>query len=118
MDDFLEYTLEQYSTYRVFLRSGNALDFYLYQRGLEDTTRDALYNSFEPGHKVKDKDLVDQLVKDGLKVLIDTAVSLEASLIIDDESGIEEILSEFDGLALDVIRANMSNEGLNYLDSR
>jgi hypothetical protein len=89
------YTLEQQTAYLNLLRSGDGLKFYLFNHTIEESTRTALYNSFDYGHKVKDKDKADALDKEGMEAIQGVALDYVALLDSDDTAGAVEMRDEF-----------------------
>lgn len=89
------YTLEEQSKYLELLRDGKALEFYLFNHTVSEEKRNSLYNSFEQGHKVKDKGRADELERAGLASAEETAVTVQALIESDDTDGLREIRAEF-----------------------
>ena len=91
----MAYTLEQQAEYLGLLRDGKGLEFYLFNHTVSEETRNGLYNSFDYGHKVADKERAKELEANGLEQAQKTAFDYETMLSNGDTDGAKQIRDEF-----------------------
>lgn len=89
------FTLEEQAEYLDLLRSGNALQFYLFNHTISEDKAIALYNSFDRNHKTKDKARVDELDSAGREALENVAMNYYACEESEDADGMQEIRADF-----------------------
>lgn len=90
----MAFTIEQQSRYMELLKSGNALDFYLYRMEVGDEAWAALFNAFPKGEKTKTKDVARKLETEGSEIYRAIETNLESLVASEDGYGIREILDE------------------------
>lgn len=90
----MAYTIEEHGEYLKHLREGNALSFYLLRRSLEDHVWIALYNSGEPGQKVKLKEQAAELEKEGIAQFNAIKDGIVEAVDAKDATALQEIIEE------------------------
>jgi len=88
------YSLEEHAEYMNLFNAGNGLDFYLMRRRTEEDVWNALYNSFDKGFKVKNKEIADNLEKEGIAVILEYVVEVADFKAMQDPGAAAETMSE------------------------
>lgn len=91
----MAFTIEEQNHYMGMLRDQRCLEFYLWCRQAPEDKVIALYNSFEPGQKVKQKELADRTLAKG-RDLAESVYQEWVELVAKgDEAGAEQIREEW-----------------------
>lgn len=111
------FTIEQHAEFMELLRKGDALKFYMMRLSLPDHVWIALYNSFEKGQKVKNKEAASELEKQGIAQFNDIKDAIHDAVSADDRGAVEEVLSELDSDERDFVIKNLSPEAVEYIQA-
>ncbi len=90
-----EYSNYQHDKYLELMDAGDPLDFYLFHVMLPDDVRNSLYNSFEPGFKVSNKQIVADLLNKGNEEAINISAWIIEWLDTNALDAVEEIKNDF-----------------------
>lgn len=106
----IAYTIEQHAEFMSALQNEDALGMYLFRMRTEDTAYIALYNSFEKGQKVANKQKAAELDRAGLDKAMEIVADLEAAIDSEDTHGAFEVIESFSDQDFKVIEALLSQE--------
>ena len=110
------YTLEQQAEYLGYIRSEDALSFYLMRKRLPDHVWISLYNSGEKGQKVKLKEAAIDLEKKGVSIFNEVIASTHDAATSGDRSAMEEIIGELSESELNEMLPHMSQESQSMIE--
>ena len=111
------YSLEEHAEYMNLFNAGGGLEFYLMRRRTDEDVWNALYNSFEKGFKVKNKEIADNLEKEGIAIIQDYASQIIEGSACDDKSSIEELVLELSEQELTLVVENLGTEEIELINS-
>lgn len=119
-----KFTPEQKEEFDLLFEADNALGMYIF--GLEhssetnggDGVLDALQSTFAPGQKVKNKERLNELLKDGNMVFYSTVQTINEMASENDQHGIDEILEDFPEAGIKHLAEKISNEALPFINKQ
>jgi len=111
------YSLEEHAEYMNLFNAGNGLYFYLMRQRTQEDVWNALYNSFEKGFKVKNKEIADNLEKEGIAVIQDYAQQIVEGYKNGYTSSVEELVLELSEQEIGLVTERLNAEEIELINS-
>ena len=111
------YTLEEHAEYMKYFNSGQGLEFYLMRCRTSEEVWNALYNSFEKGQKVKNKQHADSLEASGVEIIGDYVTQLNDAVENNDVDALTQLVEELNTQEMQIIRGLLPPASIETLDS-
>lgn len=113
----MAFTIDEHAEFMQLLRNEDALGLYLFRYRVGDHKWMALQGSFDKGEKVKNKDRLVELSKQGFNLFNQYIQSLKDAANNDDSSAAQELLAELKEGERDAILAACDEETHAFLQS-
>jgi len=111
------YTIEQHTRYMEHFRKEDALNFYLLRHEVGTDAWCSLFNSFPKGEKTKNKAIARELESKGEQIVKDYLDAIEQAAENEDESGLNELLSELEEKEREFILARVNEDAIRFVRS-